>query len=145
MVTAYGDEQLVSRVMRAGALDYMSKDDLSFLADLPRRILEAVTRYRLQNLNLLLSAAMNSARDSIMITDLQGTIQHVNPALEHLTGYRRDELVGQTPRLLRSDVHPAKLGTCNPWPVTASHCEPKAIPTSCSRYWSTWPSMPATP
>jgi PAS domain S-box-containing protein len=104
------DEQIVTRVMRAGVLDYVIKGrGVAFLADLPRQILESVTRHRLQNLNRLLSAALDSARDGIMITDLQGTIQHVNPALEHLTGYTRPELVGQTPRLLKSDVHPAEL------------------------------------
>src|SRR5262249_43019423 len=47
-----------------------------------------------------------SARDGIMITDLQGTILNVNGALEEMTGYRRDELLGQNPRLLKSGVHP---------------------------------------
>ena len=45
----------------------------------------------------------------MLITDLQGTIIHVNHALEKLTGYDRQELLGQTPRLLKSGVHPPEF------------------------------------
>jgi PAS domain S-box-containing protein len=110
MVTAYGDEQLATQVLHAGALDYVVKDPaLTFLTELPKRVSDSVTRHRLQLLNRLLIQALESARDGIMITDLQGTILHVNRALEHMTGYARDELIGQTPRLLKSSVHPAEL------------------------------------
>src|SRR5262245_18211427 len=55
MVTGYGDEQLATQVLRAGALDYVVKDPaLTFLADLPKRVGESVTRHRLQQLNRLL-------------------------------------------------------------------------------------------
>jgi PAS domain S-box-containing protein len=107
MVTAFGDEQLATRALRAGALDYMVKDHaLTFLAELPKRVAESVSRHRLEHLNSLLIQALESARDGIMITDLQGTILHVNRALEHLTGYGRHELIGQNPRVLKSNVHP---------------------------------------
>src|SRR4029077_13400064 len=87
MVTGYGDEQLATQVLRAGALDYVVKDPaLTFLVELPKRVSESVTRHRLQDLNRLLIEALESARDGIMITDLQGTIMHVNGALEHMTG-----------------------------------------------------------
>jgi two-component system, cell cycle sensor histidine kinase and response regulator CckA len=110
MVTAYGDEELATRVLRAGALDYLVKDHaLTFLAELPKRVTESITRHRLQHTNSLLIQALESARDGIMITDLQGVILHVNRALEHLTGYGRQELIGQNPRLLKSNVHPPAL------------------------------------
>jgi PAS domain S-box-containing protein len=107
MVTAHGDEHLATRVLMAGALDYVVKDpELTFLAELPKRVTESVTRHRLQQSNRLLVAALESAGDGVMVTDLQGTIIHVNRALEQLTGYRRDELVGQKPSLFKSGQHP---------------------------------------
>jgi PAS domain S-box-containing protein len=110
MVTARGNEQVAADVLRAGALDYIVKDHrLDFLVDLPKRVSESVTRYRLEQANRLLIQALESARDGIMITDLQGTIQEVNRALEDLTGYSREELLGQTPRLLKSGAHPAEV------------------------------------
>jgi PAS domain S-box-containing protein len=106
MVTAYGDERLATRVLRAGALDYIVKDPaLTYLAELPKRVSESVTRHRLEQMNRLLIQALESAHDGIMITDLQGTILKVNQALEQLTGYSRQELLGQTPRLFKSNVH----------------------------------------
>src|SRR5262245_42338154 len=101
MVTAYGDEHLAANVLRAGALDYVVKDDaLHFLNDLPKRVDESVTRHRLQQTNRLLSAALESARDGVVLTDVQGTVLHVNQALERMTGYARDELRGKTPHVL---------------------------------------------
>jgi two-component system cell cycle sensor histidine kinase/response regulator CckA len=110
MVTGYGDEQLATQVLRAGVLDYVVKDPaLTFLAELPKRVGESVTRHRLQDMNRLLIAALESARDGISITDLQGTFLHVNRALERMTGFHREQLLGQTPRLFKSGLHPAEF------------------------------------
>src|SRR5437667_11978875 len=82
MVTGYGDEHLATQVLRAGALDYVVKDRaLTFLTELAKRVQESVTRHRLQQTNRLLVEALESARDGVMITDLQGVILHVNAAL----------------------------------------------------------------
>ena len=43
-----------------------------------------------------------------MITDRAGVIEYVNPAFESLTGYSPGELMGQTPRVLRSGQQPAE-------------------------------------
>ncbi|MES2393469.1 MAG: PAS domain S-box protein [Acidobacteriota bacterium] len=56
-----------------------------------------------------LVAALEFAADSVMITDLNGCIRYVNPAFTRMTGYSREEAVGQTPRLLKSDLHPVTL------------------------------------
>ncbi len=110
IVTAYGDEQLATRVLHAGALDYVVKDPaLSFLTELPKRVNESVTRHRLQQFNRLLIEAIESAGDGILLTDRHRTILHVNRALERMSGYSRDEMVGQNPRLLRSGVHPPEV------------------------------------
>src|SRR5262249_54317205 len=105
VVTGFGDEQKAADVLRAGALDYVAKAPaLPSLTELPKRVSESVTRHRLQHLNRLLIEALESARDGIMITDLQGTLLHVNKALEQMTGYSRQELLGQTPRLFKSGL-----------------------------------------
>jgi PAS domain S-box-containing protein len=110
VVTAKGDEHLATRVLHAGALDYVAKDPaLGFLTDLPKRVAESVRRHRLEQSNSLLVQALESTRDGIMITDLQGVIKNVNRALEDMTGYSRQELIGQTPRLFKSGVHPPEF------------------------------------
>ncbi len=96
----------VRDALLAGALDCVIKDEsLSYLTELPERIKVSVTRHRLKCENDLLIQALESARDGIMITDLQGVIVKTNHALETMTGYSREELIGQTPRLFNSRIH----------------------------------------
>lgn len=57
---------------------------------------------------LRLSASVfESAHDGIYITAADGTIIDVNPRFCEITGYRRDEVIGQNPRILRSGRHDA--------------------------------------
>lgn len=53
----------------------------------------------------LLSAVAEQTADAVMITDRQGVIEYVNPAVEKMTGFAPDELIGMTPRVLRSGFH----------------------------------------
>ena len=49
-----------------------------------------------------LSIAVEQSPASIVITDLNGNIEYVNPIFEKLTGYNSDEVIGQNPRILKS-------------------------------------------
>lgn len=49
------------------------------------------------------------SEDAIAITDAQGVIVYVNPAFEALTGYGRNELIGATHAILKSNLHDPKL------------------------------------
>jgi PAS domain S-box-containing protein len=100
IVTARGGEEIATDVLRAGAVDYITKTSKAFLSELPKRVVESVTRHRLQQSNHLLIAALESARDGIFITDLQGQILHVNGALERIFGFDRAELIGNNAAIL---------------------------------------------
>jgi len=52
-----------------------------------------------------LSTAIEQAGEIVLITDAEGTIQYVNPALEMVTGYTAAEAIGQTPRIWKSEKH----------------------------------------
>lgn len=52
-----------------------------------------------------LEKAIEQAHDTIIITDPDGTIQYVNPAFEKITGYSREEVIGENPRILKSGKH----------------------------------------
>jgi len=52
-----------------------------------------------------LATAVSQAAETVVVTDLNGTIQYVNPAFERMTGYRAVEAIGQNPRILRSGQH----------------------------------------
>ena len=49
-----------------------------------------------------LALAVEHTAESVVITETDGTITYVNPAFEEITGYGREEVVGQNPRLLKS-------------------------------------------
>ncbi len=58
---------------------------------------------------LKLSRAVEQTADGVFMTDRDGTIQYVNPAFERMTGYSREEALGQTPRLVKSGLHPPEF------------------------------------
>lgn len=57
---------------------------------------------RTQEQMQMFASAVDQTADAVMITDPHGTIEYVNPAFTHMTGYTVQEACGQTPRLLRS-------------------------------------------
>jgi two-component system sensor histidine kinase/response regulator len=64
-------------------------------------------RKRTEERMRLQSAALEAASNSVVITDTAGTIQWVNPAFCHVTGYTKEEAIGQNPRVLKSGHQPA--------------------------------------
>jgi PAS domain S-box-containing protein len=62
-------------------------------------------RKRAEESLLKLSRVVEQTADSVLITDLAGTIEYVNPAFEAMTGYTAAEVIGQSPRILKSGKH----------------------------------------
>jgi PAS domain S-box-containing protein len=67
---------------------------------------EDITKRKLAEEELRkLSNAVEQTADSVVITDTDGFIEYVNPAFEKISGYKREEVIGQTPRILKSGKH----------------------------------------
>ena len=49
-----------------------------------------------------LLTAFSQTSDAVIIADLTGTIEYVNPAFERISGYRRADVIGQNPRIVNS-------------------------------------------
>ncbi|MEJ2589921.1 MAG: EAL domain-containing protein [Candidatus Thiodiazotropha sp.] len=64
---------------------------------------EYEVRLRLQRSDV----AFSSLAEAVMVTAPDGTIQAVNRAFTQITGYGEDEVIGNTPRLLKSGRHDA--------------------------------------
>lgn len=60
-----------------------------------------------QNLMRLHRAAVEKTANAIMITDAQGTIEWVNDAFVRQTLFQPDDVLGKTPRVLKSGQHDA--------------------------------------
>ncbi|MEW5959516.1 MAG: PAS domain S-box protein, partial [Chloroflexota bacterium] len=69
------------------------------------QIAGALARARLIQTQRRLSTAIEQTADSIIITDIDGAIVYVNPTFERTSGYSQAEVLGQTPRLLKSGKH----------------------------------------
>jgi PAS domain S-box-containing protein len=53
----------------------------------------------------MLSQVVEQSPASVVITDLRGTIEYVNPGFVKTTGYTREDALGHNPRLLQSGIH----------------------------------------
>jgi PAS domain S-box-containing protein len=77
-------------------------DEIYYLASLH----DISARHQLETRLLQLSRAVEQSPSTIVITDLEGRIQYVNPRFVQLTGYAVDEVLGQNPRILKSGETP---------------------------------------
>jgi diguanylate cyclase (GGDEF)-like protein/PAS domain S-box-containing protein len=87
-------------------------------------VYEDITERKKEKDKLLqLSIAVEQSPTAIYITDLDGTIEYVNPRFTEVTGYAAAEAIGQNPRMLKSMLTPAathidmwsKLTSGLPW------------------------------
>jgi PAS domain S-box-containing protein len=103
-------EELAVEALKAGGTDYILKERLSRLPFAVERALSEAqdrTAHKQAQENLIkLSSAVEQSADSVVITDRNGVFQYVNPAFEKLTGYKKEEVEGKTPRILKSGEHP---------------------------------------
>lgn len=53
-----------------------------------------------------LSKAITQSPVSVVITDIEGAIEYVNPRYCEVTGYTSDETIGQNPRILNAGIQP---------------------------------------
>jgi diguanylate cyclase (GGDEF)-like protein/PAS domain S-box-containing protein len=74
-------------------------NSISFIVSIGNDITERVMVEAERNKH---ARALDQSADSVMITDRNGSIEYVNPAYENITGYSREELIGQNPRIVNS-------------------------------------------
>lgn len=81
--------------------DYTESDAnlVDFVADVTWEIVEGK---RKEEQLVKLSQAVEQSPASIVITDLKGRIEYVNPKFTTVTGYSLKEVIGQNPRILKS-------------------------------------------
>ena len=69
---------------------------------------KAIERERLKAETTIrtLSLAINQSPVTVFITDLAGNIESVNPRFTEVTGYSREEVIGQNPRIFKAGDRP---------------------------------------
>jgi PAS domain S-box-containing protein len=84
------------------------------VAEATQSLTESNQQLTLAELDARLSATAFQTYDSILITNKSGQIVRVNNAFTILTGYKAEEVVGKTPRILRSGRHDENF-YCEMW------------------------------
>jgi two-component system, NtrC family, sensor kinase len=110
-IDTYGKVALTGAAVRfEGYLKDLDKH-LALAAFSPKRgqfaaiFTDATERKRAEEQLRLQSAALEATANGIVITDSHGSIVWVNAAFTSLTGYSPEEVIGKTPRALKSGKH----------------------------------------
>jgi diguanylate cyclase (GGDEF)-like protein/PAS domain S-box-containing protein len=104
------DLENVSREVQIGNLESRaSEQGPEDIASVAHEFNAMITAQQRSLAELRVAAAAFESQESMMITDAAGVIQRVNHAFIESTGYTAEEIVGQTPRLLKSGRHDAEF------------------------------------
>ena len=115
VMTSMGNEEVAVAAMKAGAIDYVVKSPEAF-ANMPRSAQRALREWKLLQVHKRAAEELRNFRtvveqsgNPIIVTGPMGKIEYVNPAFEKTTGYPLAEVVGQTPRFLKSGEQNAEF------------------------------------
>ncbi len=81
-------------------------EDIKLIEFAAQLVAIAIERHKTDEKLQLSARIFNETHESIMVTDIQGSIVEVNGRFSELTGYSADEVIGQKPGLLSSGRHP---------------------------------------
>ncbi len=84
------------------------EDDVKLLQFVSTQISGVIKRKYMEHKLKLLSRAVEQNPASVVITDLQGNIEYVNPRFTEITGYTFQEAVGKNSRILKSGKTPVE-------------------------------------
>jgi len=103
VVSSCEDSDVIDRAFTLGVDDFIRKPvNWQILIQRIQRILHS--KQVLGEVNVLHHAITNG-HDAVFVTDSDNRIRYVNPAFTLITGYSRDDAIGENPRLLASGKH----------------------------------------
>ncbi len=105
VTTGAGDEEIAISAMKAGAYDYLIKDEeRNYIKVLPLTVDKAIKSRSTERQIKLLSHALMSTTDSVYITDMDDKIIFVNKAFSGIYGYKEDDIIGKESGILFAGV-----------------------------------------
>ena len=88
-----------------------SEEELGFIVDVSDLLGIAIARDQAERRMQTLSSAIEQTDDAVMITDINGIVEYVNPAFERTSGFSSREVLGGKPNLVKSGHHDATFFT----------------------------------
>ena len=83
-----------------------NQSDLELLEFISQQVASAIKRKQNEGQIRILSRSVEQSPAIVLITDLEGNIEYVNPKFIDITGYSGDEVIGKNPRFLKSGKTP---------------------------------------
>lgn len=80
-------------------------DDVRALRVIAEIIGTHLEREQTERVKALLTTAVEQTVEGMLISDRNGIIEYVNPAFTQITGFTRDDVIGQTPRIFENGLH----------------------------------------
>jgi len=85
--------------------NFFDNETYKLLKEMTMDIEYTLEKIEIDKQNYILSSALEGTTDWVVITDLNGTITYVNKGFEKISGYKKDEVLGKSTRILKSGVH----------------------------------------
>ncbi|MFQ5612121.1 MAG: PAS domain S-box protein [Anaerolineae bacterium] len=95
-------EELAQELAQVKALQHMTEMEVIRL----REALHNSERRQAEEQLRKFSRAVEQSASAVIITDVKGDIEYVNPRFTTMTGYTAEEVIGQNPRILNSGETP---------------------------------------
>ncbi|MQY80222.1 MAG: PAS domain S-box protein [Bacteroidetes bacterium] len=101
---------MISENEKVGIITLLSKDkieekNINRLKTLFEQLTNIIISKRIEEEMKKLSTAVEQLAETVVITDTKGNIQYANPAFEKISGYIREDVLGENPRILQSGKH----------------------------------------
>lgn len=79
-----------------------NKEDLELVSFIAKQITLAVQKSKYEEKIHQLSISVEQSPAAVEITDVEGNIEYVNDKFVEITGYKKEEVIGKNPRILKS-------------------------------------------
>lgn len=96
----------VLAVWRVGAGEEFVESEFSFLVSLAQQIATSLENARLFQEAQKFKLGIDRTDNAVFITDPDGAIQYTNPGFEKVYGFKNEEALGKTPRIIKSGLIP---------------------------------------
>lgn len=101
------NHEKIKKQLHITSLPVLDKNgEIDFVVHVSRDVTEHL---KVEAERILLATAIDQLMETVVITDVYGDIQYVNPVFERTTGYSRAEVYGKNPRILKSGQHPPEF------------------------------------
>ena len=104
LYTGKGSEEIASQALNAGVTGYFQKGGPEQLRRLANRVDQAVEEHRTKEIAERYSTVIEALGYPVYVVDETGVFRFVNEPFAELTGYDREEIIGQTPGFIKDDA-----------------------------------------